>query len=199
MNWKLHALANELTDQEISIDRSMTIGRHPDCDLVLQSAAISRQHAVFNLNEDGVWLKDAGSSNGTFVNDVRIDAETLLQDQDVIQFAHLKFLVLAPAVEEKPAEPVAAQMKDQGMPSLAERGDTLVNAEGMPQKMAIPVPAPLPEGVDIHAKAEPTPVSVEVEPSRVEQKIEEKKNASVGLLSIVVLIVLAVIAWLLLK
>lgn len=206
MSWKLQALSDELNGQEIKIDHSMIVGRQQDCDVVLQSSAVSRKHAAFTVQDGGLWLKDLGSSNGTFVNDLRIDHDTLLKDEDIVQFANLKFLTLAPASEEKctEQEPVletetAPSMQEQGMPSIAERVDTSINPDGMPQKIAIPIPAPIPEGVNIKAAAEPAPVAIEPEPSRVEQKIEEKKNTSVGLITIIMLIILAVIAWVFLK
>jgi pSer/pThr/pTyr-binding forkhead associated (FHA) protein len=46
-----------------------TCGRDPSCDLVLEHATLSRFHARLELADDGlVWVHDAGSSNGTFVN-----------------------------------------------------------------------------------------------------------------------------------
>ena len=48
---------------------SKTIGRDPDCDLVLEHPAVSRNHARIELAGDGlVSLRDAGSSNGLFLN-----------------------------------------------------------------------------------------------------------------------------------
>jgi hypothetical protein len=95
-------------------------------------------------------------------------------------------------------EPVAVAAHDQGMPSLAERAAEPVNRDGMPQQVNIPKPAPIPEGVNVQAIADPQPVAVEEPVSRVAKK-EQQKNASVGLISIVVLIILAVIAWLFFK
>jgi pSer/pThr/pTyr-binding forkhead associated (FHA) protein len=46
-----------------------TCGRDPGCDLVLEHPTLSRVHARLELAADGlVWVHDAGSSNGTFVN-----------------------------------------------------------------------------------------------------------------------------------
>jgi len=46
-----------------------TCGRDPGCDLVLDDPTLSRLHARLDLAADGlVWVHDAGSSNGTFVN-----------------------------------------------------------------------------------------------------------------------------------
>ena len=216
MTWKIQAISGEFTGQEISIDRDMLVGRHQSADLVLQSAEISRKHAAFLLKEQALYVQDLNSSNGSFVNDLRIADETLLKEGDIVQFASLKFSVLAPAVELEHAADVAEtadkvtaqtektpaqQMNEQGMPELNQRDSSVqLNRDGMPQGVAVPKPAPIPEGVDIHAaQAEPTPVPVEQPVSRVELEKKKKKNASVGLISLVVLVILAVLAWLLFK
>ena len=97
MTWKIQAITGELTGQEISIDRDMLVGRHQSADIVLQAAEISRKHAALLLKEQALWVQDLNSSNGTFVNDLRIERESLLKEGDIVQFASLKFSVLAPA------------------------------------------------------------------------------------------------------
>ncbi len=115
MTWKLQAITGEFAGQEINIDRDMLVGRHQDADILLQSAEISRRHAAFLLKEQGLWLQDLNSSNGTFVNEVRIQNETLLNSGDTIQFASLKFTVSAAAsaldVPEIEIEPVVETTK----------------------------------------------------------------------------------------
>ena len=244
MTWKIQAITGELTGQEISIDRDMLVGRHQSADIVLQAGEISRKHAAFLLKDQGLWLQDLNSSNGTFVNDLQIEHETLLKQGDIVQFASLKFSVLEPAqevelpaeiektvaalnqdetvaeaapVSEQPSEAVAVsetaaaqaeeasktvaqQMNDQGMPELKERDSSVqVSRDGMPTNVGVPKPAPIPEGIDIKAQPEPQPVAIEKPVSRVEQVKEEQKNASVGLITIIALIILAIIAWLLFK
>jgi len=241
MTWKIQAITSELTGQEIGIDRDMVVGRHQSADIVLQAAEISRKHAAFLLKDQALWVQDLNSSNGSFVNDLRIEHETLLKEGDIVQFASLKFSVLAPAQEvvavtiesaevevvpvqpevipatEQPSEAVAVseteaaqvegtsktaaqQMNEQGMPSLTERDrEVQVSRDGMPQQVAIPKPAPIPAGVDVQAVPEPQPIAIEEPVSRVEQVKEEQKNASIGLISIIALIILAIIAWLLFK
>ena len=219
MTWKIHAITGDLTGQEISIDRDMVVGRHQAADIVLQAAEISRKHAAFLLKDGALWVQDLGSSNGTFVNDVQIEQATLLKQDDTVQFASLKFSVLAPvAAVEVPAEieataekvvdqvevaePTSAQkMNDQGMPELKQRDASVqLTRDGMPTSVGIPKPAPIPENVDISAvKPEPAPVPVEQPVSCVEQEKETQKNVSVGLISVIVLIILAIMAWLLFK
>ena len=205
MTWKLQAITGEFTGQEISIERDMLVGRHQDADILLQSADISRRHAALLLKGEQLWVQDLNSSNGTFINDTRVEQETALNDGDILQFASFVFSVLAivPTLTELPeieVEPVTATKHDAGMPTLAERAaETLINQDGMPQQVGIPKPAPIPEGIDVQAAAEQQPIAIEEPISRVQQEIEQQKNASIGLISIVVLIILAVIAWLFFK
>lgn len=73
MTWKLQAITGEFTGQEINVDRDMLVGRHQDADLLLQAAEISRRHAALLLKDQALWVQDLNSSNGTFVNDMRIE------------------------------------------------------------------------------------------------------------------------------
>lgn len=197
MTWKIQAVTGDLAGQEISIERDMLVGRHQSADIVLQQAEISRKHAAFLLKEQALWVQDLNSSNGTFVNDARLEnAEALLQDGDIVQFAGLKFAVLQP-VE---AASAAQKMNDQGMPELAERDAGIqLSRDGMPQHVAVPKPAPIPEGVDLSA-AQPEPAPAAEQPAaRAEQETEQHKNASVGLMTVAAIVILAILAWLFLK
>ncbi|WP_447507236.1 FHA domain-containing protein [Acinetobacter oleivorans] len=209
MTWKLQAITGEITGQEISVDRDMLVGRHQDADVLLQAAEISRRHAALLLKDQLLWVQDLNSSNGTFINDIRIEQEKQLHDGDIVQFASFKFSVLAPAKEildlpEIEAEPVQTavltqDLSDQGMPSLAERAaETEVRRDGMPQNISIPKPAPIPEGVGVNVK-QPSPVAFEEPVSRVAEEKEQQKNASVGLITIIILVILALLAWLFFK
>ncbi|QNX87338.1 FHA domain-containing protein [Acinetobacter seifertii] len=208
MTWKLQAITGEITGQEITVDRDMLVGRHQDADLLLQAAEISRRHAALLLKDQLLWVQDLNSSNGTFVNDIRIEQEKQVHDGDIVQFASFKFSVLAPAqkitdLPEVEAEPVQAaptqDLSDQGMPSLAERAaEVEVRHDGMPQNISIPKPAPIPEGVDVNVK-QPSPVTFDEPVSRVAEEKEQQKNASVGLITIIILVILAVLAWLFFK
>ncbi len=63
--------------------RVVTIGRLPECDVVLADAGASRRHATIRAESGGHLLTDLGSTNGTFVNDEAI-GERWLEDGDRI-------------------------------------------------------------------------------------------------------------------
>lgn len=203
MNWKLVAKSEPIEGQTIVIDRDMVIGRHQQADIVLQASHVSRRHAALLLKEDGkqLWIQDLESSNGTFVNGVQI-AEQQLFDGDEINFETIRFQILADALAftDDQAAPDLEKVapSDAGMPTLEERGDVTVKQDGMPSDVGVPKPAPIPEHVDIsasvEAKSEPKVVPIEQPKSRVEKAQTEQKNAKVGLMSLIVLVILLVLA-----
>jgi len=242
MAWKLEAADDQA--QSVIVDRDMLVGRHQDADVVLQAADVSRRHAGLSLKDNALWVQDLNSSNGTFVNDVRIAAETEVKNGDSLSFASVQYtaqvavvevvqpivaeeVIIEPEKEAVPevvvepeitkfekviepaqtetqdvSEPVALtaaqQMNTQGMPSLADRAtETTLHANGMPVNVGVPKPAPIPSNVDIHARVEEAPV--EIPAACVEQEQDAQKNVQVGLISIIVLVVLAIIAWLFFK
>ena len=203
MTWKLQAITGEFTGQEISVERDMLVGRHQDAEILLQSTDISRKHAALLFRDDHIWVKDLKSTNGTFVNGERVEQEQEIElhDGDMLQFASFMFMILAPErykahLPEIDVEPVTTVPHDQGMPSIAERAaETGITRDGMPQQVSIPKPAPIPENVQVEAVAEPKPVPMQEPVSRVAQEKEQQKNALVGLISIIILVILAVIAW----
>ena len=69
------------------------IGRRDDCELRLPSDSISRLHAEIRWTAQGLWIRDCGSTNGTFVNFHRISDEQQLKPGDVVHFASLEFHV----------------------------------------------------------------------------------------------------------
>ena len=56
----------------VTTDRFL-IGRGRHCDLVIDSAKVSREHAVIQREPDGWWIEDLGSSNGTWFRRARVE------------------------------------------------------------------------------------------------------------------------------
>ena len=58
-------------------DTEVFIGRHGQCELVLHDPEVSRRHLKLAPGENGWWLDDLGSTNGSFVNGQRITHQTV--------------------------------------------------------------------------------------------------------------------------
>jgi len=71
------------TRVQIALD-PITIGRHPDCDVVLNDQAVSRQHAEVRREDADFVLIDLGSLNGTKVNGAGVKSPRQLHDGDTI-------------------------------------------------------------------------------------------------------------------
>ena len=67
----------------------ITVGRHPDCNLVLADPNVSRNHAEIKPQGDKYVVVDLGSTNGTRVNGVRVDTQ-VLEDGDEITFGNTR-------------------------------------------------------------------------------------------------------------
>lgn len=83
-----HAGVNE--HLQLAGDRNV-MGRHPDCDLVLESASVSRQHAQIICDGGLYYVEDLHSRNGTFVNGHLISGRKQLQDGDRLKICDLSF------------------------------------------------------------------------------------------------------------
>ena len=70
----------------IALSGTLTVGRSADCAVVLTEGHPSRQHAEISVTDDGVWVTDMGSANGTFVNDRPVVERTQLRSGDRIRF-----------------------------------------------------------------------------------------------------------------
>jgi pSer/pThr/pTyr-binding forkhead associated (FHA) protein len=85
----------------IQLHRLTTLGRYdedraqqPDIDLTMYNAlekGVSSLHASIQHSQDGVWLQDAGSTNGTYLNGRRLTANQnyIVRDGDEIQLGRL--------------------------------------------------------------------------------------------------------------
>ena len=96
----VHRLENhggERNGEMIRLEKSpFRIGSATDNDLVLKSDVVSRHHAEIRIADNGeTWLRDMGSSNGTFVNGERLKRqERMLMDLDEISVACFDYAFL---------------------------------------------------------------------------------------------------------
>ncbi len=79
---------------KVAVDKqAVTLGRMPGSNVVIDDPKVSRQHAQVYVDQDRVILVDLGSTNGTYVNGVRVSRTELHnQDEITIGAAHIVFM-----------------------------------------------------------------------------------------------------------
>ena len=132
--WQLNALTEALGDLTLSVSDSLSVGRGSDNDVVLGSKQVSRNHAVLSVLNGELYVKDLESSNGTFINEQRIEGNKSqrLNANDTLGFASFNFQVIAPvaaaldneqavpAVSDKPVLSTNAVTSTESIPAAAE-------------------------------------------------------------------------------
>ena len=99
------------SDQTHILDKaSILIGRSSQCDIQVDSGLLSRHHAsVLVVDAETVLLKDLESTNGTFVNTMRITRPARLRHGDVITIGDEKFVFIDLELGEEQAAPSAVE------------------------------------------------------------------------------------------
>ncbi len=81
---------------DLTRGHTLRIGRSPECEIDLPDAPLlSREHALVRWDDSGIWVEDLNSTNGTFVNEARIEGRHILTSGDRVQCGgvHFKFLM----------------------------------------------------------------------------------------------------------
>ena len=101
-----------LAGQRVEIDAELVVGRE-DAGITIEDEEISRRHAVIRPGDGGIEIEDLGSTNGTYVNGVRIEGATRLAGGDTVKLGRSVLQVesvraaatVAAAVPAAPATP----------------------------------------------------------------------------------------------
>src|SRR5881409_2007092 len=105
---------------------SLVFGREAGCDVVVAGNDVSRRHAEIVQTPKGYLLVDS-STNGTFVNDERVQGQRLLARADVIRMGDEQFRFyadVAPATAPPPPPPGPAASPPWAAPPPAEAQPT---------------------------------------------------------------------------
>ena len=176
-NWQLTALTEALGDLTLTVNDSLSVGRGSDNDVVLGSKQVSRNHALLSVLNDKLYVKDLNSSNGTFINDERIDTNESkhLATGDTLGFASFSFQVTAPV-----SAPVVQEQESADTPTLMLSPDTeiapIVEAEPVVKETIIEDILP----VDSSADAEPV-TTVQAEPMNSATHVDEPVIKETGI------------------
>ncbi len=122
------------------------VGRHSDCDIVLDAAAVSRQHCSLTVTAEGVAAEDLRSRNGTLLNGVPLAGPRRLQNGDELSICgHILVFLDESADESAAAIVIDDDLDDED--ELASRSDAVIVSQ-----VDIPRPS-LDEGLDKHTEA----------------------------------------------
>ena len=103
----LEVVRGNQSGQQFKLAEELAIlGRHPDCDIVLDAGAVSRQHAQVRFDNGEYFIEDLGSRNGTYVNEAKIEGRYKLEDQDRVQICDLDFLFHRFERKPQPVQPL---------------------------------------------------------------------------------------------
>jgi FHA domain len=75
----------------LELEPSTTIGRVSDNDVVLAEETVSSRHAIVEFHDGRWWLRDLGSTNGTFLNSEMVNGQNELKAGDLIQIGGVRF------------------------------------------------------------------------------------------------------------
>lgn len=117
-------------EEAISLDRPITIiGRRQGSDVVIHDTNVSRMHAQIRRDGGRLTIEDAGSSNGTLVNDVRIEQPHDLLAGDVIRIGDAVFVVEIDA----PSVNLTPDLPPEGSTMAIEFDSPMTSLGGMPE------------------------------------------------------------------
>lgn len=111
---------------ELRADRTV-MGRHPDCQVVIDVGAVSRQHAAVAREGSDYYLEDLSSRNGTFLNEepTKIEGRRLLKPGDVVRVCEVSF-----TVHSDSPMPFAPPPRMKGITDGAGLGTLMIDDEG---------------------------------------------------------------------
>jgi len=136
------------------------IGREPECQLRPASALISKRHCAVIIRDKQAFIRDFASTNGTHVNDEKVEDERELHNDDRLKVGPLEFRVVlesSPGVDKQtplPAPAAAAPSSDDeaaaamllslGDDAGSGTGNSSVDNTGIPTGSTVMEAAPAP-------------------------------------------------------
>lgn len=145
MSFKLILIKGPGAPRPMPIREDVTfIGRREDCQIRIVSSEVSRQHCQLIVKSGSLYAIDLKSSNGTFVNGLRIQAPTVLNPGDTLVIGPLVFqIATVPDVSASaPASPVAKAGPGDTAPGIASPAIEAPVPAPAPSPAPVPAPAP---------------------------------------------------------
>jgi predicted component of type VI protein secretion system len=120
----------------------LLLGRHPECDVQIDSRKISRKHCIIAQVNDYLVVRDLGSTNGIRINGVRV-VEGRLTSGDELAVGNFRFRLTWDTIPESP--PVVRKPPKQAAPVGGDLDDELLESCEEP----VPLGEPVAQGRDL--------------------------------------------------
>ncbi len=104
----------------------LTLGRRPGNSVQILDASVSGKHAEISIDGHGPVVRDAGSTNGTFVGSERV-TEKRLAHRDLVTFGKVRMLVIDSQMDANP--PAAPELELEGDVASAGEGLRTISAD----------------------------------------------------------------------
>jgi anti-anti-sigma factor len=140
------------------------IGRDPVCQLRPASSFVSNRHCALHIRQGKAYVRDLGSTNGTFLNDERVDSDRELEHGDWLRVGPLDFDV---ALEVTPAV-------NQPTPLPPNRGGArqIVNDDDVAALLLAVREEPMPEPVELSPAGGSVPTGRTATDINIRQPVE---------------------------
>jgi hypothetical protein len=105
------------------------VGRDPSCDLRPNSDAVSRHHGQLILSKGRVFVRDLGSSNGTYVNEEPVGGDWVRANHgDVLAFGPLEFRLVVVSMPARAIGPNVPRSTARQTVSFSGANERLLGA-----------------------------------------------------------------------
>lgn len=92
-DWTLVAISGADVGANRLLNQQTRLGREVDNDICIYDSNCSRHHALIRKDPVGIYIQDLNSSNGTYVNDMRITNPIYLKTGDLIRIGETRFVL----------------------------------------------------------------------------------------------------------
>lgn len=104
----LRGVSGAVFSKVFPVTGPVVIGRAAECDISVPADEISRRHALVKPTPEGLSVEDLGSSNGTFINNKRVQ-QGFMQPGDELRLDAVRFILVAPGMEMAAPKPTPAK------------------------------------------------------------------------------------------
>ena len=98
-----HAFLEVIDEEKRRInlgEKDIIIGRTSECDIQIMAKNVSRKHARISYSNEEYRIEDLGSTNGTYVNGVKVE-RCILRKHDVLEIGGVKILFIEEKIRQE--------------------------------------------------------------------------------------------------